>query len=82
MQVPQEQEVVLNVLNLGAERAWQLVYGLIGWNTEYIQGQMLPRWQNAPDSFDSDRRFLYKIFMDTIRNAAGVSTDRGSLYLC
>jgi hypothetical protein len=77
VQKPQEQEVVVNVLNLSAERAWQQVYGLIGWNTEYIQGQMLPRWQASPDSFDADRRFLYKIYMDTIRNAAGVSTVAG-----
>lgn len=77
VQKPQEQEVVVNVLNLSAERAWQLVYGLIGWNTEYIQGQMLPRWKASPDSFDADRRFLYKIYMDTIRNAAGMSTVAG-----
>lgn len=77
VQKPQEQEVVVNVLNLNADRAWQLVYGLIGWNTEYIQGQMLPRWQAAPDSFDRDRRFLYQIFMDTIRNAAGTATIAG-----
>jgi hypothetical protein len=73
----QDQEVVVNVLNLTAEQAWQQVYNLIGWNTEYIQGQMLPRWQQSPDNFDRDRRFLYQIFMDTLRNAAGVSTIAG-----
>jgi hypothetical protein len=73
----QEQEVVVNVLNLTAEQAWQQIYNLIGWNTEYIQGQMLPRWQQSPDNFDRDRRFLYQIFMDTLRNAAGVSTIAG-----
>jgi hypothetical protein len=73
----QDQEVVVNVLNLTAESAWQQVYNLIGWNTEYIQGQMLPRWQQGSDNFDRDRRFLYQIFMDTLRNASGVSTIAG-----
>jgi hypothetical protein len=77
VQKQQEQEVVVNVLNLMAEQAWKQVYNLIGWNTEYIQGQMLPRWQQDPGSYERDRRFLYQIFMDTIRNAAGMSTVAG-----
>ena len=74
----QEQQIDINVLNMTAEHAWQLVYDLIGFNTEYIQGQMIPRWVQNPENFEKDRRFLYQTFTDTIRNAAGVQMVAGN----
>lgn len=76
-QAPQQQ-VDVNVINLSADRAWQLTYDLIGFNTEYVQGQMLPRWVQNPESFEKDRRFLYQTFLDTIRNAAGAQMIAGN----
>lgn len=73
-----EQQIDINVLNITSERAWQLTYDLIGYNTEYIQAQMLPRWTHNPDTFEKDRRFLYQTFLDTIRNAAGVQMVAGN----
>lgn len=72
------QEITVNVLNLSAEKAWQLTYGMMGYPSEYIQGQMLPRWQQNPDSFDKDRRFLYQSFVEAIRNAAGSQVVAGN----
>ena len=73
-----EQQIDINVLNMTTERAWQLTYDLIGFNTEYIQGQMLPRWVQNPESFEKDRRFLYQTFIDSIRSAAGVQVVAGN----
>ncbi|MEO1643875.1 MAG: hypothetical protein AAFR67_01715, partial [Chloroflexota bacterium] len=72
------QQVDVNVINLSSERAWQLTYDLIGFNTEYVQGQMLPRWVQNPETFEKDRRFLYQTFLDTIRNAAGSQMIAGN----
>lgn len=72
------QQIDINVLNMTAEHAWQLVYDLIGYNTEYIQGQMIPRWVQNTETFEKDRRFLYQTFIDTIRNAAGVQILAGN----
>ena len=38
---------------------------------------MLPRWQQNPQAFDKDRRFLYGLFIDTLRNAEGVQNIAG-----
>lgn len=73
-----QQEISVNVLNLSADRAWQLTYGLMGYQSEYIQGQMLPRWQQNPDTFERDRRFLYQSFIEAIRNAAGAQIIAGN----
>lgn len=73
-----EQQIDVNVLNMTTERAWQLTYDLIGFNTEYVQGQMLPRWVQNPESFEKDRRFLYQTFIDSIKNAAGVQIVAGN----
>lgn len=73
------QEVSATVINLTAERAWQLTYSVIGYRSDYIQQQMLPRWQQAPALFEQDRRFLYEIFVETIQNAAGTRVFAGNL---
>ena len=73
-----EQQIDINVINMTAEQAWQLTYDLIGFRTEYIQGQMLPRWVQNPEAFEKDRRFLYQTFIDTIRNAAGIQMVAGN----
>lgn len=71
-------EIHINTkLNLNAEQAWEMTYGLIGYASEYIQVQMLPRWQQNPEAFEKDRTFLYKSFMEIIRNAAGVQMIAG-----
>lgn len=72
------QQIDINVLNMTAEHAWQLIYDLIGYKNEYIQGQMIPRWVQNTDTFEKDRRFLYQTFIDTIRNAAGVQILAGN----
>ncbi|GAB5492834.1 MAG: hypothetical protein Phog2KO_30490 [Phototrophicaceae bacterium] len=74
----QEQQIDINVLDMTTERAWQLTYDLIGFNTEYVQGQMLPRWVQNPESFEKDRRFLYQTFIDAIRSAVGVQIVAGN----
>ncbi|MBC7869747.1 MAG: hypothetical protein H7Y09_02820, partial [Chitinophagaceae bacterium] len=51
-------EIQTNVLSLSGEEAWNLIYGLIGYTSPYIQQTMLPRWQQNPIFFDEDRRFL------------------------
>jgi hypothetical protein len=72
-----EKNVPDTVLTITAEEAWQLIYGLIGYRSDYIQDTMLPRWQQNPVAFDKDRRFLYGLFIDTLRNAAGVQNIAG-----
>ncbi|MDX1991243.1 MAG: hypothetical protein SF029_02570 [bacterium] len=66
-------------LNISTEQAWTLIYGLIGYTSEYIQQTMLPRWQQHPDTFEQDRRFLYSLFIDTIRNASGTQSIAGNM---
>lgn len=71
-QQPQpEPSIDINVLDLTAERAWELIYNMIGFRSEYIQQQMLPRWRQTPELFEKDRKFLYQTFTDTVRNASG-----------
>ncbi len=72
-----ENAIQNTVLTITADEAWQLIYGLIGYRTDYIQETMLPRWQQNPAAFDKDRRFLYGLFLDTLRNAAGVQNISG-----
>lgn len=72
-----EKAIQDSVLTITAEEAWHLIYGLIGYRTDYIQDSMLPRWQQNPAAFDKDRRFLYGLFIDTLRNAAGVQHIAG-----
>jgi hypothetical protein len=67
-----------NSLKITVEEAWQLIYGLIGYQGDYIQGTLLPRWQQNPPAFDKDRRFLYGLFIDTLRNAAGMQHLSGN----
>ncbi len=71
-------EIQNNVLSLSGEEAWNLIYGLIGYTSPYVQQTMLPRWQQNPIFFEEDRRFLYGLFIDTIRNAAGIPHISGS----
>ncbi len=77
IEVP-EQAVQSSVLPITAEEAWHLIYGLIGYPSEYIQETMLPRWHQHPEAFDKDRRFLYGLFIDTIRNASGLQHIAGN----
>jgi hypothetical protein len=72
-----EKSIQGNVLTITAEEAWHLIYGLIGYRTDYIQETMLPRWQQNPIAFDKDRQFLYRMFIDTLRNVAGVQLIAG-----
>lgn len=76
-EVPQK-EIHVNVLEITAEQAWQMTYGLMGYESDYIQKTMLPRWQQYPDSFDKDRRFLYRLYVETIQKAAGVQFIAGN----
>lgn len=78
IEVAQPAEIQLDVLNVSTEHAWRLVYDLMGYDSEYIQNSMIPRWQNSPDTFDKDRRFMYGLFIDTIRNAAGTQHIAGN----
>lgn len=71
-------EINLNVLEITAEEAWHNIYGMMGYRSEYIQEKMLPRWQQNPEAFDQDRRFLYNLFMQVIRNSAGVPMVAGN----
>jgi hypothetical protein len=66
-----------SVLTITAEEAWHLIYGLIGYRADYIQETMLPRWQQNPGDFDKDRRFLYNMYIDTLRNVAGIQLIAG-----
>lgn len=78
MQQAPPKQVNINVLNITAEHAWQLTYELMGYNSEYIQGTMLPRWSQYPGTFEKDRRYLYNLFVETIRNAAGLQMVAGN----
>jgi len=51
---------------------------MMGYRSEYIQEKMLPRWQQRPETFDQDRRFLYDLFIQVIRNSAGVQLVAGN----
>ncbi len=73
-----QQEIRLDVLSLEAEETWRMIYNLMGYHSEYIQEKMLPRWQQNPDTFEGDRRFLYNVFIQAIRNAAGVQYVAGN----
>jgi hypothetical protein len=75
-----EQGIQTDVLNISTEHAWNLIYGLIGYPSEYIQQTMLPRWQQNPATFEQDRRFLYGLYIDTIRNTAGVQHIAGNFH--
>lgn len=66
-----------NVLAITAQEAWEMIYGLIGYQSDYIQTAMLPRWQQNPAAFDKDRRYLYGLFIDTLRNASGIQNIAG-----
>ena len=55
-----------------------MIYGLMGYPTDYIQQNMVPRWQANPDGFEKDRRFLYGVYMQAIRNATGVQYAAGN----
>ncbi len=72
------QEINVNVLSVSAEETWHMIYNLMGFQSSYIQEKMLPRWQQFPDTFETDRRFLYNIFLQAIRNAAGVQMVAGN----
>ncbi len=71
-------EINVDTLSITADDAWQMVYGLMGFQSEYIQQKMLPRWKQQPDTFDQDRRFLYNVFIQAIRNASGVTYAGGN----
>lgn len=73
-----EINVSVNLLNVSAEDTWHMIYGLMGYTSDYIQQKMLPRWQQEPDTFDKDRRFLYSVFLQAIRNVSGVQVVSGS----
>ncbi len=72
------QEINVDTLSITADDAWQMVYGLMGYQSEYIQEKMLPRWKQQPDTFEQDRRFLYNVFIQAIRNASGVQYAGGN----
>ena len=72
------QEINLNVLTVTSEETWNTIYGLMGYNSEYIQEKMMPRWQQAPKTFEQDRRFLYNLFIQSIRNSAGIQVAAGN----
>ncbi len=76
----QNRDIHIEVVNIPAQQAWQMIYSFIGYNSEYIQGTMIPRWKQYPDAFDSDRRFLYNTFLDTIRNATGMQHVAGNFW--
>ena len=64
-------EIQSNVINISAEQTWQMVFGLMGFASDYIQNKMLPRWKDSTDTFEKDRRFLYGVYLQAIRNATG-----------
>jgi hypothetical protein len=78
VQQAQPQAIDVNVLKLSSEEVWHMIYGMMGYSSEYIQQKMLPRWQSNPEAFEKDRRFLYELFVDTIRNAAGLQMVAGN----
>jgi len=72
------QEIQMNILNVSAEDTWGMIYNLMGFPSDYIQTKMLPRWQQYPESFEKDRRYLYEMFTKTIQNTAGVQMVAGN----
>lgn len=68
----------LSTLRMTSEEAWRMIYGLMGYPSEYVQSKLLPRWQQYPESFEKDRRFLYEMFIKTIQNSAGVQVVAGN----
>lgn len=72
------QAVQVDVLDLTVEQTWNLIYGLIGYESDYIQQSMLPRWQQTPETFERDRRFLYKSFIETIQKYSGAAYISGN----
>jgi hypothetical protein len=73
-----KQNIQMNILNVSAEDTWGMIYNLMGFPSDYIQTKMLPRWQQHPDSFEKDRRFLYQMFIKTIQNTAGMQVIAGN----
>lgn len=74
----QVQQINSNVLNITAEQAWQLIYGMMGYPSNYIQNTMLPRWQQFPAAFEKDRRYLYSLFLDSLKNSSGLTYMAGN----
>lgn len=72
------QTIQISTLNVSAEDAWGMIYNLMGFQSEYIQTKMLPRWQQYPETFEKDRRFLYEMFIKTIQNVAGTQVIAGN----
>ena len=73
-----EKEIQMNILNVSAEDTWGMIYNLMGFPSDYIQTKMLPRWQQYPESFEKDRRYLYDMFTKTIQNTAGLQMVAGN----
>ncbi len=73
-----KQEIAMNILSVSAEETWGMIYNLMGYPSEYIQQKMLPRWQQYPETFDKDRRFLYDMFVKTIQNTSGMQVIAGN----
>ncbi len=73
-----KQEIQMNILSVSAEDTWGMIYNLMGYPSEYIQTKMLPRWQQHPETFEKDRRFLYEMFIKTIQNTAGMQMIAGN----
>lgn len=72
------QEIQMNILSVSAEDTWGMIYNLMGYPSEYIQTKMLPRWQQYPETFEKDRRFLYDMFVKTIQNTSGMQVVAGN----
>jgi len=74
------QQVQMNSVNIGTEDAWRMIYSMLGYESEYIQQTMLPRWQQYPDSFQTDRQFLYRMFIEAIQHSAGAQVIAGNFH--
>lgn len=79
VEVPPRQ-VEVNVVNIGTEDAWRMIYNMLGYESEYIQQTMLPRWQQYPDAFQTDRQFLYRMFIEAIQHSAGAQVIAGNFH--
>ncbi len=75
---PPRTEMQSNVISISAEQTWQMIFGLMGFASDYIQSKMLPRWKNSPEAFEKDRRFLYGVYLQAIRNATGTQYVAGN----
>lgn len=73
-----QQQIHITTLNVASEDAWGMIYNLMGYPSEYIQTKMLPRWQQYPEQFEKDRRYLYEMFIKTIQNASGTQVIAGN----